>query len=183
MDGTFSPLEMPRIVNSHHEAQPQAPKARTISAWGNAPGKHCRETGKRAVSPSNRSLAWISFMAPAKGMQCNLFSCAWVRAPRMGYCRETRLHSPQNPEGSGKQKPRAQARRLLANKTKPRRGDRKPLSRIPFAPAGGSHNAYLLSGAYALPQRGIMPICPPEPIRGVNGSAICGVSRQKLDQT
>jgi hypothetical protein len=86
MDWAFSPLEMPRIVNSHHEAGPQAPKARTISAWGNAPGMHCRETGKRAVSQSHRSLVWISLISPARGLVPNPFSCAWVRHQRMEDC-------------------------------------------------------------------------------------------------
>jgi hypothetical protein len=66
MNRAFSPSEMPRIVNSHHEPGPQAPKARTISAWGNAPGRNGREKGKRAVSPPHRSLVWISLMAPQR---------------------------------------------------------------------------------------------------------------------
>jgi hypothetical protein len=65
MDRAFGPLEMTEVVNSHHQAEPQAPPVRTISAWGDAPEKHCGKKGTRAVSPSHRSLAWISLMAPA----------------------------------------------------------------------------------------------------------------------
>jgi hypothetical protein len=43
-------LMMP-IVNAHLAARTEAPKARTISAWGNAPGRSPAAKGTRAEGP------------------------------------------------------------------------------------------------------------------------------------
>ena len=39
MNRAFGPLEMVQIANSHLEVRTKAPKARTITAWGSAPGR------------------------------------------------------------------------------------------------------------------------------------------------
>jgi hypothetical protein len=51
MDRAFGPLEMVQIVNSLLEVRTKAPKARTISAWGNAPGREPSARSTRAEGP------------------------------------------------------------------------------------------------------------------------------------
>jgi hypothetical protein len=53
MDRASGPLEMVQVVNSHLKERTGAPKARTISAWGNAPGME-RTTRLRAESPIHK---------------------------------------------------------------------------------------------------------------------------------
>jgi hypothetical protein len=54
MNRAFGPLEMVQIVNPHLEVRTKAPKARTISAWGNAPGRGPAARGTRAEGPFYR---------------------------------------------------------------------------------------------------------------------------------